>query len=80
MGRNNHRIVKRTDGTFSRGIEVLASGRGAEGFGAFRAGADAAEMVVAINAGGMAIGKANLDCVVAYLRRSFGAGLGLEHG
>src|SRR6266404_3395167 len=60
--------------------EDLASGHCAEGFGTFRAGADVTEMVVAIDAGGMAIGKANLDCVVANLRGGLGLGLRLEHG
>ena len=60
--------------------EILASGRGAEGFGAFSAGADAAEMVVAINAGGMAVGEAKLNRVIAHLCGGFGPGLWLEHG
>src|SRR5258708_10899413 len=57
--------------------ELAASG--AEGFGAVSAGADAAEVVVAVDAGGMAVGESDLDGVVANLSGSFGAGLGLEH-
>src|SRR2546429_8214393 len=36
-------------------------------------------MVVAVDAGGVAVGEANLNGVVAYLRGSLGARLGLEH-
>src|SRR5882724_2708974 len=91
--RNNHQSVIRVDDTFLRdndentcgwrpwaGYEALDGGCRAEGFGAFSAGTDAAEMVVAIDAGGMAVGEADLDCVVAHLRGGFGPGLRLEHG
>ena len=53
---------------------------GAEGFGAFGAGADVAEVVVAVDAGGVAIGEAELNGVVAHHCGSLGARLGLEHG
>ena len=52
----------------------------AEGFGAGWAGADGAEMLVAVNAGGVAVGKGELDGVVAYGVGGFGAGFGFEHG
>ena len=42
-----------------------SSSGGAEVFGALCAGADAAEVVVAENACGMAVGKGDLDGVVA---------------
>ncbi len=57
----------------------LGSSGGAKGFGAFGAGADVAEMVVAVDAGGVAISKADLNGVVAHLRSGLGARLGLEH-
>ena len=60
--------------------EGLASGRRAESFCAFRAGADAAEMVVAIDTGGMAVGEAELNRVIAHLCGGVGPGLRLEHG
>src|SRR5580704_6742567 len=53
---------------------------GAERLGAFGAGADGAEVVVAVDAGGMAVGEADLDGVVADDGGGFGAWLGLEHG
>ena len=61
------------------GYEALADWRRAEGFGAFSTRADTAEMVVAIDAGGVAVGEADLDRVVAYPRGGLGAGLRLEH-
>src|SRR6266566_1226310 len=54
--------------------------RGPEGFRTFGTRADAAEMVVGVDACGMTVGKGNLNGVVAYLRRGFGARLGLVHG
>jgi hypothetical protein len=53
---------------------------GAEGLGAGRTGADGAEMVVAVDAGGMAVGERELDGVVSDGVGGFGGGLGLEHG
>ena len=58
----------------------LTRGSCAEGFGTLFARADAAEMVVGINARRVAVAKRDLYGVVAYLRGGFGAGLGLEHG
>ena len=60
--------------------EILVCGRRAKGFGAFRARADAAEVVVAINAGGMAVREAELNRVIAHLCDDCGLGLRLEHG
>lgn|SRR6266700_202046 len=37
-------------------------------------------MVVSVDAGGVAVGKRNLNRVIPYLRGGFGARLGLEHG
>lgn len=51
----------------------------AEGFGAFGAGADAAEVVVAVDAGGVAVGERDLDRVVADGGSLLRAGFGLEH-
>ena len=51
----------------------------AEGFGAFSARADVAEMVVAVDAGGVSVREADLNGVTAYLRSGLGARLGLEH-
>jgi hypothetical protein len=52
----------------------------AEGLGAGGAGADGAELVVAVYAGGVAVGEGELDGVVADGVGGFGGGLGLEHG
>ena len=54
-------------------------GFGSGGLFAFRAGADGAEMVVGIDAGGVAVGERDLDGVVAHLRGRGGAGFGFEH-
>src|SRR5215472_2245734 len=54
--------------------------RGAEGFRTFLTRADAAKMVVGVDACGMPVGKSNLNGVVAYRRGGFGARLGLVHG
>jgi hypothetical protein len=51
-----------------------------EGGGAFGAGAVSAEIVVAEDAGGMAIVEIDLDGVVAYLRGGLRARRGLVHG
>jgi hypothetical protein len=56
---------------------VLAR-RSAKGFGAFGARADVAEMVVAVDAGGVAVGEADLNGVVAHLRGSTGDALSGE--
>ena len=48
--------------------------------GAGGAGADGSKMVVAVNAGGVAVGEGELDGVIAYGVSGFGGGLGLEHG
>jgi hypothetical protein len=50
-----------------------------EGLGASGAGADGPQMVVAVDASGVAIGKGDLDGVIADRGSCFGAGLGLEH-
>ena len=52
----------------------------AEGLGAGGTGADSAEVVVAVDAGGVTVGEGDLDSVVAYGGSGFGAGFGLEHG
>jgi hypothetical protein len=56
-----------------------SGGCGAESFGAVGAGANAAEMIVAEDAGRMAIGKRDLNGVVAHRRRRLCARRGLEH-
>src|SRR5438034_11680969 len=58
----------------------LTRGSCAEGFGTLFARADAAEMVVGIDARRVSVAKRDLNGIVAYLRGGFGAGLGLEHG
>ena len=63
----------------SASYEVLASGGRAEVFGACSAGTDVAEMVVAINAGGMAVREAELNRIIAHLSSGLGTGLRLEH-
>ena len=50
-----------------------------DGF-AFRTGTDEAEIIVRIDAGGVAVRERNLDGVVPYLRGGSGARLWLEHG
>src|SRR5256885_4458177 len=57
----------------------LASG-GAKDFGAFTAGADVAQVFVAVNSGGVAIIEGDLDGVVADRGGCLRARLGLEHG
>src|SRR3989475_3475689 len=42
--------------------------------------ADGAQVVVAVDAGGVAVGEIDLNGVVAYRRGGLGLGLGLEHG
>ena len=56
-----------------------SGGCGAEGFGAVGAGADAAEVVVAEDAGGVAVGEGNLDGVIADCCGFLRAGFGFEH-
>ena len=58
----------------------LTGSSGTERFAALGAGADVAEMVVAVDASGMAVGEADLDGVAAYLRSGLCARLGLKHG
>src|SRR2546422_839849 len=58
--------------------EMDLARRRAKGFGALGAGTDVAEMVVAVDAGGVAVGEADLNGVVAYLSGALGARLGLE--
>lgn len=48
--------------------------------GAGGAGADGSKMVVAIDAGGVAVGEGELDGVVAYGVGGLGGGLWFEHG
>lgn len=57
----------------------LAQRRFAEGFGAFRAGADGAEVVVAEDAGGVAVIEEELDGVVPDLRGRLRASLRFIH-
>jgi hypothetical protein len=52
----------------------------AEGFGAVAARANAAEMIVAVDAGGVAVSKADLDGIMAHLRGGLRPGFGLKHG
>jgi hypothetical protein len=52
----------------------------AEGFGALFAGTIGAEVVVAEDASGMAIGEVDLDSVVPHLRGGLCAGFWLVHG
>jgi hypothetical protein len=51
----------------------------AKGFGAFGAGADAAEVVVAEDSGGVAIGEGDLDGVITDCGGGLRARLGFEH-
>ena len=53
---------------------------GAEGSGAFGAGTNVAEVIVAVDAGGVAIAEAELNGIVANDRGGLGARFGLEHG
>ena len=61
-------------------VKGARSGGGAEGSGALGAGADGAEVVVAEDAGGVAVGEGDLDGVVADGGGLLRAGLGFEHG
>src|SRR6266436_8357724 len=69
---NNQAKADRAEKTRSRRC-------GAEGFGAVSAGANAAEVIVAVNAGGVAVAEGDLNGVIADLRGGFRARLGLEH-
>ena len=53
--------------------------RGAEGFGTVSTGTDATQVIVAKDARGMAVGKSDLDGIVADRRGSLRARLRLEH-
>src|SRR6266403_1518988 len=59
--------------------DFARSGRGAEGLGAVGAGANTAEMIVAEDAGRVAVGKRDLNGVVANRRCRLGARLRLKH-
>ena len=59
--------------------EMDLARRRAKGFGALGAGADVAEVVIAIDAGGVTIGEADLNGVITNLRCGLGARLGFEH-
>ena len=48
--------------------------------GAGGAGADGAEVIVTVDAGGVAVAEGELDGVVAYGVGGFGGGLRFEHG
>lgn len=52
-------------------------GGGGETFGA---GANGAEMIVGVDAGGVPVGERDLDGVVPYLGGGGGSGLWFEHG
>src|SRR5712671_371407 len=52
----------------------------AEGLGAIRARANAAEMIVAVNSSGVAVAENDLNRVIAYARGRLRAHLGFEHG
>src|SRR6266849_1450868 len=69
---NNQAKADRAEKTRSRRC-------GAEGVGAVSAGANAAEVIVAVNAGGVAVAEGDLNGVIADLRGGFRARLGLEH-
>ena len=60
-------------------FKLPLSAGGAKGFGAVGAGADAAEMVVTENAGGVAIAESDLDGVIAHGGSLLRARLGLKH-
>jgi hypothetical protein len=55
------------------------SADGAKGFGALGTGADRAEVIIAVDSGGVAVGEADLDGVVAHGGGGLRAGLGFEH-
>ncbi len=59
--------------------DFARSGRGTEGLGAVRAGANTAEMIVAEDAGRVAVGKRDLNGVVANRGRRLRARLRLKH-
>src|SRR5712672_3994348 len=59
--------------------DFARSGRGTEGFGTVRAGANTAEMIVAEDASRVAVGKRDLNGVVANRGRRLCARLRLEH-
>src|SRR5882757_9053828 len=59
--------------------DFARSGRGPEGFGTVRAGANIAEMIVAEDAGRVAVGKRDLNGVVTHRRGRLRARLRLKH-
>src|SRR5258708_28340858 len=59
--------------------DFARSGRGTEGFGTVGAGANTAEMIVAEDAGRVAVGKRDLNGVVANRGRRLRARLRLKH-
>src|SRR6267142_2766024 len=59
--------------------DFARSGRGTEGLGAVRAGANTAEMIVAEDASRVAVGKRDLNGVVANRGRRLRARLRLKH-
>ena len=69
---NNQKTLRELGGNLAYGS--------AERSCALVTGADTAEMVVGVDAGGVAVGKRDLNGVIPYLRGGFGARLGLEHG
>ena len=69
------------NGSFQDGRELPPeSHRGAKFFGAFRARADAAQIVVAEDPGSVAVAKRDLDRIGPHGGGRFRACLGLEHG
>src|SRR6266850_496989 len=76
--------VKRRMVTAARTIRPVRretiSGFCGGGLHALKAGANRAQMIVGIDAGGVAVGKRNLNCVVPYLGSGGSARSGFEHG
>lgn len=52
----------------------------AEGLGALRTRANASQMIVAVDSGGVAVAENDLNGVIAHGRGGLRAHLGLEHG
>src|SRR5260370_24519288 len=67
------------NGSFLSLHSASDSRSGSKRFGAIGAGTDVAEVVVAIDAGGVAIAEADLNGVVAHLRAGLGARLWFDH-
>jgi len=74
------RLFNKIRGRLRFYITWLLDGGDAEGFGAIRARTDVAKMIVAVDAGGMAIGELELNGVAADLGRRLCTRLRLEHG